>query len=100
MVKLVRITVDPSRVDEYKQILQEEVEASLRSEKDVYVLYAVWDNENSNHFTILEVYKDQEAYDKHFISPQLQKYFAETKDMVQQLEIVDAIPLIEGIRMK
>lgn len=100
MVKLVRITVDPSRVDEYKRILQEEVEASLRSEKDVYVLYAVWDNENPNHFTILEVYKDQEAYDKHFISPQLQKYFAETKDMVQQLEIVDAIPLIEGIRMK
>lgn len=100
MVKLVRITVDPSRVDEYKRILQEEVEASLRSEKDVYVLYAVWDNENPNHFTILEVYKDQEAYDKHFISPQLQKYFAEIKDMVQQLEIVDAIPLIEGIRMK
>jgi hypothetical protein len=58
MVKIVRITVDPSKLDEYKRILNKEIEASLRLEKDVHVLYAAWDNKNPNQFTILEVYKD------------------------------------------
>lgn len=71
MVKIVKITVDSSKVDEYKKILNEEIETSLRLEKDVHVLYAAWDNENPNQFTILEVYKDQKAYDEHFVSPQL-----------------------------
>ena len=58
MVKIVRITVDPSKLDEYKRILNKEIEASLRLEKDVHVLYAAWDNKNPNQLTILEVYKD------------------------------------------
>lgn len=100
MVKIVRITVDPSKLDEYKRILNEEIEASLRLEKDVHVLYAAWDNKNPNQFTILEVYKDQKTYDEHCASPQLQKYFVETKDMVQHIETMDATPLIDRIWMK
>lgn len=100
MVNIAKVTVDPSKVEDYKRILQEEMETSLRLEKDVYVLYAVWDKIHSNQFTILEVYKDKEAYDKHFVSPHLQKYFTETKEMVQHLEISEVFPLIDGIRMK
>lgn len=100
MVKLVRITVDPLRLDEYKRILKEEVEISLRSEEGVYVLYTVWDEKHPNQFTILEIYKDQEAYDLHLESPQLKKYFEETKDLVLNIEAIDAIPLMDGIRMK
>lgn len=100
MVHIAKITVDPLMLEEYKKILQEEMEASLRLEKDVHVLYAVWDKEYPNQFTILEVYKDKEAYDRHFNSPHLQKYFVETKEMVKKLEISEVYPLIEGIQMK
>ncbi len=100
MVQIANITVDPSRIEEYKRILKEEMEASLRLENDVYVLYAVSDKDLPNRFTILEVYKDKEAYDRHFNSPHLQKYFAETKNMVQHLEISEVEPLIGEIRMK
>ncbi|MCD8251150.1 MAG: antibiotic biosynthesis monooxygenase [Phocaeicola dorei] len=100
MVQIANITVDPSRIEEYKRILKEEMEASLRLENDVYVLYAVSDKDLPNRFTILEVYKDKEAYDRHFNSPHLQKYFAETKNMVQHLEISEVEPLIGKIRMK
>ena len=99
MIKIAHITVEPSKLEEYKQILNEE-EASLRLEEGVEVLYAVWDREHTNRFTILEKYKNQDAYDRHFVSPHLQKYFAQTKDMVLHLEIMDAIPLIDGLRMK
>lgn len=39
MIHLVKVTVDPSRLEDYKQILKEEIEISLRTEPDVYVLY-------------------------------------------------------------
>ena len=100
MIKIARITVEPSKLEEYKQVLKEEIEASLRLEEGVEVLYAVWDKEHTNRFTILEKYKNQDAYDRHFVSLHLQKYFAETKDMVLHLEIMDAIPLIDDLRMK
>lgn len=44
MIHLVKVTVDPSRLEDYKQILKEEIEISLRTEPGVYVLYALSDN--------------------------------------------------------
>lgn len=100
MIKIARIVVEPSRLEEYKKILKEEIESSLSLEEDVYVLYPMWDNECPNRFTILEVYKNQEAYEKHCQTPHLRKYFSETKDMVQSLEITDATPLMDKIWIK
>ena len=54
MIKIAHITIEPSKLEEYKQILKEEIEASLRLEEGVEVLYAVWDKEHTNRFTILE----------------------------------------------
>ena len=100
MIKLAKIEVEPSRLEEYKKILKEEIESSLSLEEDVYVLYPVWDNENPNKFTILEVYKNQEAYERHCQTPHLRKYFLETKGLVKSLEITDATPLMDKIWMK
>ena len=100
MIKIAMIEVEASRLEDYKKILKKEIESSLSLEEDVYVLYPVWDNENPNKFTILEVYKDQEAYERHCQTPHLRKYFLETKGMVKSLEITDATPLMDKIWMK
>lgn len=100
MIKIARITVNTYKLEEYKAILKEEMETSLRFEDGVQVLYATWDNENPNRFTILEKYESEEAYTYHCASPQLQKYFELTKEMVLSLEITDATPVIENIWMK
>lgn len=100
MVNIAKVTIDPSKVEEYNLILKKEMETSLRLEADVYVLYAVSDHAHPNEFTILEVYKDQEAYDRHCRMTPIQKYFAETKGIVQKLEISEVTPVIPGIRMK
>lgn len=100
MVNIAKVTIDPSKVEEYNLILKKEMETSLRLEADVYVLYAVSDHAYPNEFTILEVYKDQEAYDRHCRMTPIQKYFAETEGIVQKLEISEVTPVIPGIRMK
>ena len=99
-VRLSRITVDSARLEEYNAYLKEEIEASMRLEPGVLVLYAVAEKERPNHVTILEIYVDEAAYKSHIATPHFQKYKKETLDMVQSLELVDTTPLIPGLKIK
>ena len=100
IIKLSRITVDSARLEEYNAYLKEEIEASMRLEPGVLVLYAVAEKERPHHVTILEIYVDEAAYKSHIATPHFQKYKKETLDMVQSLELVDTTPLIPGLKIK
>mgnify|MGYP000922701479 CR=1 FL=1 len=97
-VRLSRITVDSARLEEYNAYLKEEIEASMRLEPGVLVLYAVAEKERPHHVTILEIYVD--AYKSHIATSHFQKYKKGTLDMVQSLELVDTTPLIPGLKIK
>lgn len=100
MVRLSRITVDPTRLEAYNALLKEEIEASMRLEPGVLVLYAVAEKEHPNRITILEIYADETAYKSHIGTPHFQKYKQGTLDMVQSLELIDAVPLVPGLKIK
>lgn len=99
-VRLSMITVDPTRLDEYNAFLKEEIEASMRLEPGVLTLYAVSEKDNPNKVVILEIYADEEAYQKHIKTPHFLKYKEGTLDMVQSLELIDTTPLIPGLKIK
>lgn len=99
-VRLSRITVDPSQLVEYNQLLKEEIEASIQLEPGVLTLYAVSENEAKNKIMILEIYADEAAYQQHIKTPHFKKYKEGTLDMVQSLELIDATPLISGLKIK
>lgn len=100
MVRLSKITVDPARLDEYNALLKEEIEASMRLEPGVLTLYAVAEKERPNEVTILEIYADEAAYRSHIATPHFRKYKQGTLDMVKALKLIDAQPLIPGLRIK
>ena len=100
LVRLSKIEVDPSRLEEYNAFLKEEIEASMRLEPGVMTLYATAEKENPNRITILEIYADQEAYRTHIQTPHFLKYKQGTLDMVISLELVDSTPLIPGLKIK
>ncbi len=99
-VRLSMITVDSTRLDEYNAFLKEEIEASMRLEPGVLTLYAVSEKDNPNKVVILEIYADEEAYQKHIKTPHFLKYKEGTLDMVQSLELIDTTPLIPGLKIK
>lgn len=99
-VRLSVITVDPEQLDEYNTFLKEEIEASMKLEEGVLVLYAVSEKENPNKVVILEIYADEEAYQKHIEMPHFKKYKEGTLEMVQSLELIDTNPLIPGLKIK
>lgn len=74
LVRLSKITVDPTRLDAYNAFLKEEIEASMRSEPGVLTLYATAEKEMPYKITILEIYADRAAYESHLKTPHFQKY--------------------------
>ncbi len=100
MVRLSKITVDPERLAEYNAYLKEEIEASMRLEPGVLLLYAMAEKDHPNEVTILEIYADETAYKSHIETSHFQKYKQGTLDMVKHLELIDTTPLIPGLKMK
>ena len=100
MVRLAKMVIDLAQLEQYKAILKEEIEASVRIEPGVLTLYAVSEKDNPNHFTILEIYADSAAYRAHLQTPHFIKYKTSTKDMVKSLELVETTPLIPDMKIK
>lgn len=99
-VRLSLITINPEQLDEYNAFLKEEIEASMQLEQGVLTLYAVSEKEHPNTITILEIYADEEAYQKHIKTPHFLKYKEGTLKMVLSLELIDVNPLIPGLKLK
>lgn len=100
LVRLSKITVDPEQLEAYNAYLKEEIEVSMSLEPGVLTLYAVAEKENPNKVTILEIYADKDAYEKHLKTPHFKKYKQGTLSMVKNLELIDVKPLIPGLKIK
>ncbi len=100
MVRLAKLVIDSTQLENYKAALKEEIEASVRLEPGVLTLYAVAEKDNPTHITILEIYADTNAYKAHLQTPHFIKYKTGTKEMVKSLELAEATPLIPGMKIK
>lgn len=47
------------------------------------------DKKDTSSITILEIYADTSAYQKHILTPHFKKYKDTVKDMVTSLELID-----------
>jgi 4-carboxymuconolactone decarboxylase len=99
MVRLAKIIVDSTQLDNYKALLKEEIETSVRVESGVLTLYAVSEKDHPTHITILEIYADSAAYKAHLQTLHFIKYKTSTKNMIKSLELALADPLIPGMKI-
>lgn len=89
MVRLARIKVDPAQLTEYNKALLTQMKTAVALEPGVLTYYAVADKKDPSSITILEIYADTAAYNKHILTPHFKKYKDAVKDMVKSLELVD-----------
>ena len=95
MVRVAEIDINPQYLEEYKSILKEEAEASVRLEPGVIAIFPMFERENSTKIRILEIYLNKEAYEAHLKSPHFIKYKTSTMHMVKALRLVDMESLDE-----
>lgn len=99
-VQVAEIEIDPAHLDAYRVAVQEQIDAAIRKEPGVLVLYAVSDKDNPAHIRVFEVYRDKNAYAAHLEADHFKKYKAMTEKMVKSLKLVQTVPIMLGAQAK
>lgn len=89
LVRISEIEIVPADLQEYRRILKEEAEASVRLEPGVLCIFPMFENDDPTRVKILEIYANRDAYEAHIKSPHFQKYKTSTLKMVKSLRLVD-----------
>lgn len=97
-VRIAKIEVYPSFLNEYKAALAEHAEIAVRLEPGVLALQAVYDKKRPELVTVFEVYASEEAYQIHLKTPHFLKYKSGTLKMVKSLELIEVSPIALEIK--
>ncbi|WP_286883309.1 MULTISPECIES: putative quinol monooxygenase [Sphingobacterium] len=89
MVRISEIEIHPEHLEQYKDILKVEAEASVRLEVGVIAIFPMFQKDSPTQVRILEMYKDKQAYQAHLKTEHFQKYKTGTLHMVKSLKLVD-----------
>jgi len=92
-MRIAKITVDNTKLDDYVSALKEQMQSALRLEKGVLAYSAVQDKKDPSKITILETYASADAYQAHTQTEHFKKYKTTVADMVKQLELIDVVPI-------
>lgn len=89
MVRIAEIEIDPHYLEDYKALLAEEIEASVKLEPGVLFLHGVALKEQPCVIRMLECYASRAAYEAHLTTPHFLKYKTGTLHMVKALKLVE-----------
>lgn len=89
IVRISEIEIKEEYLQEYKAILKEESEASVRLEQGVISLFPMFQKESPTQVRILEIYSNKEAYELHIKNPHFIEYKTTTMKMIKSLKLVD-----------
>jgi quinol monooxygenase YgiN len=92
-MRIAKITVDSTKLNDYLIALTAQMQAALKYEKGVLAYSAVQDKNDPHKITILETYASVPAYQSHIQTDHFKKYKTTVADMVKQLELTDVIPI-------
>ncbi len=98
VVRVAKLQIDSTQLENYKALLKEEIETSVKAETGVLGLYAVADKSDPSRITIMEIYADTNAYKAHLQTPHFKKYKNGTMQMVRSLELIETNPIALGIK--
>jgi quinol monooxygenase YgiN len=93
IVRIAELEIDPDCLAEYKALLAEEIESSVRLEPGVIFLHGVSLKHAPHKVRMLECYASEEAYQAHLRSAHFLKYKSATAKMVVALTLIEADPI-------
>jgi quinol monooxygenase YgiN len=97
-LQLAEIEIDPAQLESYQAAAKEQIEAAIRLEPGVLVLYSVSEKDNPTHIKVFEIYRDADAYQAHLQTAHFKKYKASTATMVKSLKLIRTIPIMLGAK--
>jgi quinol monooxygenase YgiN len=93
IVRMAKIRIDSAQIELYKSAVKEQIDAAVKLEPGVIMLYAVHDKKDVTNVTVFEIYADNDAYQSHLQTAHFKKYKTTTAKMVKSLELIDVVPI-------
>ena len=93
IVRIAEIEVHPKYLEDYLSAAKNVGSESVKNEPGVICIFPNQLKDDSTKFRIVEIYRDQEAYQHHLTTPHFQAYKQGTLHMVKSLNLVDISPL-------
>jgi quinol monooxygenase YgiN len=94
IVRMAELEIDADQLEAYRDLLAEEIEASVALEPGVLMLNAVALSDDPSQIRILEVYASQEDYEAHLQTSHFLKYKKLTSGMVKTLRLIQVDPIV------
>lgn len=95
-IRLIKLEIDLNEVGNFKELAQSVMLPGIKKEPGVLVMYAVAEKNQPTHISVLEVYANSAAYEKHLNTPHFLKYKTESKNMVKSLKLIDLTAILLG----
>lgn len=100
LVRIAEIEVIPEYWEEYKEIVLNGARESVEKEEGVISIFPMEIQAEKHKIRILEIYRDQKAYEDHIKSKHFQHYKTSTLKMIKDLKLVDMDALDVGLIKK
>jgi quinol monooxygenase YgiN len=95
-VRLIKIEVSSSSLDDFKELAQNVMEPGIRKEAGVLLMYAVAEKKAPTMISVLEVYADSAAYENHLTTDHFLTYKKASAAMIKSLKVTDVTPILLG----
>ncbi|HEY0656218.1 MAG TPA: antibiotic biosynthesis monooxygenase [Chryseosolibacter sp.] len=95
-IRLIKIELDSSAIKDFNELGNTVMLPGIKNEPGVLVMYAAAEKDHPTRVSILEVYANSGAYNKHLETRHYQQYKQGAKTLVKSLKIVDANPILLG----
>ncbi|WP_237235584.1 putative quinol monooxygenase [Sphingobacterium mizutaii] len=100
LIRIAEIDVIPEYWEEYKEIVLHGARESVEKEEGVISIFPMEIQAEKHKIRILEIYRDQKAYEDHIKSKHFQHYKTSTLKMIKDLKLVDMNALDVGLIKK
>lgn len=89
LIRVAQIQVDPKQLEQYRDASRRIVEESVAQEPGVLAFYALERRDVPGKFFVVEIYRDDRAYQSHLQTQSFRNYKAAVAGIVQSLELID-----------
>jgi quinol monooxygenase YgiN len=94
--RLIKVELKASEINNFNQLAQSVMLPGINKEPGVLIMYAVAHKNQPTSVSILEVYANFSAYEKHLKTSHFLKYKSQSKNMVESLKLIDVKPVLLG----
>src|SRR5690606_30726952 len=74
IVQLAELQIDSAQLEPYLEFLKDGIQTSIETESGVLSFYSMQSKDDPSKITIVEIYKNQKAYESHIASEHFLKY--------------------------